>query len=391
MRSYNVRGDRGAPCSYPSRGSTVGPKPVTFIARRSEGTVRTVGATLVERLERMLLPGKLDRLTDDQLLDSRLCDLPLSMAGTPLEPRVARLHKELRVRGLHFEPHTWLSEEWFTPDQVPGFAIPFYLAHPRLSKLERKQMLEVEGGTEKECLRILRHEAGHALDNAFHLHGRRRYRDVFGSYTRRYPDWYMPEPNSRDYVLHLPAWYAQAHPAEDFAETFAVWLAPGSRWRRRYQGWPALRKLAFVDELMNEIAGKVPANRSRERVGELHEIVVTLREHYRKKRRYYAFQWPPDYDRDLLRIFSSELRHRSSPTAVSFLRRHRRALCQEVAEGTGVHSYAINQMFIHMANRCRELKLRLGLTEEHARQKLLVLLTVQTMNGIHTGYHRIAL
>jgi hypothetical protein len=330
-------------------------------------------------------------MSDEQLLDIRLCDLPLRIEGTPLELRLARLYRELEARGLRFKPHVWLSEEWFTPDEVPGFAIPFYLAHPRLARLERKQMLQVEGGTEHECLRILRHEGGHAIDNAFHLHRRQRYRELFGSYMQPYPDWYRPEPNSRDYVLHLPAWYAQAHPAEDFAETFAVWIRYGSRWRKRYEGWRALRKLEYVDEVMRGLAGKAPANKSRARVEELGKIKITLREHYRKKRQYYDFMWPPDYDRDLLRIFSTEPRNDRDQSAVSFLRRHRRELCSQVSEGTGVHIYAIDQMFGEMINRCRELKLRVGLTPEHARQKVLVMLTVQTMSGIHTGYHRIAL
>jgi hypothetical protein len=339
----------------------------------------------------MSVSRTLDRMTEEQLLDMRLCDLPLSIAGTLLEARVVRLYRELRVRGLRFKPHTWLSEEWFTPDGVSGFAIPFYLSHPRLSRLERKQVLEVEGSSEKECLRIMRHEAGHAIDNAFHLHGRQGYRKLFGSFSRPYPEWYKPEPNSRDYVVHLPAWYAQAHPAEDFAETFAVWLAPGSRWRKQYEGWPALRKLRYVDQVMNEIAGKALTNRWREKVGDLPELVTTLREHYRKKRQYYAFHWPPDYDRDLLRIFSPEPSPRPCLSALSFLKQHRRELCQEVAEGTGVHSYAIQQMYVHMANRCRDLKLHVCLSQESTRRKLLVLLTVQTMNGIHSGYHRIAL
>ena len=330
-------------------------------------------------------------MTDEQLLDARLCDLPLGIEGTPLERRVGRLHEELEARGLRFKPHVWLSEEWFSPDQVAGFAIPFYLAHPRLSKLERKQMFEVEGGSERDCLRIMRHEAGHAMDNAFRLYRRPSYRELFGSYKRPYPNWYKPEPNSRDYVLHLPAWYAQAHPAEDFAETFAVVIAPGSRWRKQYSGWPALRKLEYVEGIVRELGGKTPADESRERVEELSGLGTTLREHYRKKRQYYAFLWPPDYDRGLLRIFSPEPRHKSAPSAVAFLRRSRRELCREVAEATGVHSYAIDQMLTQMINRCREMKLRVDLTPEHTRQKVLVLLTVQTMNGIHSGYHRIAL
>jgi hypothetical protein len=330
-------------------------------------------------------------LTDEQLLAIRLCDLRLSIAGTPLENRVARLYQELKAHGLRFKPHVWMAEEWFTPDQVPGFAIPFYLGHPRLSKLERKHMLEVEGGTEQECLRILRHEAGHAIDNAFNLHTRRGYQQLFGSFRHPYPNWYRPKPNSRNYVLHLPAWYAQAHPAEDFAETFAVWLAPGSRWRKQYQGWPALDKLEYVDELMRELKGKPPTNKMRRRVGQLSEIKITLREHYVKKRQHYAFQGPPDYDRVLHRIFSAEPRHQSCPSALSFLRRHRREICREVAEGTGIHNYAINQILGQMINRCRELRLRVALTEERAKEKVLVFLAAQTINGIHTGYHRIAL
>jgi hypothetical protein len=334
---------------------------------------------------------ELDRMTDEQLLALRLCDLNLSIEGTPLEARVMRLYEELGARGLRFRPHVWLSEEWFTPDRVPGFAMPFYLAHPRLSKLERKHMLEVEGGTEKECLRIMRHETGHAIDNAFNLHAKRRYRELFGPFARPYPDWYKPEPNSRDHVVHLPAWYAQAHPAEDFAETFAVWMTPGSRWRRQYKGWPAFRKLEYVDGLMEGIKGEAPVNRSREKVEPLGEIEITLGEHYRKKQHHYAFQGPPDYDRDLFRIFSYEADRKANPSAASFLQRHRGELRREVAEGTGVHNYAIDQVLGQMIIRCRELNLRVSLTEQQAKQKVLVLLTAQTITGIHTGYHRIAL
>ena len=109
----------------------------------------------------------LDGITDRQLLDVRLCDLPLKIEGTRLEQRMEKLYRELNARSIAFKPHVWLGEEWFTPDGVAGFAIPFYLAHPRLMKLERAQMLEVEGASEGECMRILRHEAAHALAMPF--------------------------------------------------------------------------------------------------------------------------------------------------------------------------------------------------------------------------------
>ena len=188
-----------------------------------------------------------------------------------------------------FRPYFWLSNEWFTPDAHSGIAIPFYLAHPRLRQLERRQMYEVEGGTERWCMRILRHEVGHALDNAYRLHFRRRYRELFGSWAAPYPKFYQPKPYSKSYVIHLDMWYAQAHPAEDFAETFAVWLRPGSGWRQRYAGWPALRKLEYVDELMAEIAGEAPAVTTRAAVAaaarSAHDPPRALREEARALRR----------------------------------------------------------------------------------------------------------
>ncbi|MFL6207859.1 MAG: putative zinc-binding metallopeptidase [Pyrinomonadaceae bacterium] len=331
-------------------------------------------------------------MTDEQLLDMRLCDLPIRMAGTALAQRIKHLYVELAERGLRFRPHVWLSAEWFSPDGVPGFAIPFYLAHPRLMRLERRQMLEVEGATERDCLRIMRHEAGHALSNAYRLHYKRRWRELFGSFTKPYPEFYKPKPHSRNHVLHLAAWYAQAHPAEDFAETFAVWLAPGGRWRSRYQNWPALSKLEYIDELMEELSGRAPVVRRRAKVEPLSELKLTLRAHYERKRARYVMRSPAPFDPDLQRIFAPRTGHNTArPTAVSYLRRVRRELVHAVAEGTGMHAYAVDQIMAHVIDRCRALRLRLGLSQEQTRRKVLVMLTVQTMNGVHTGYHRIPL
>ena len=177
--------------------------------------------------------------------------------------------KSSQARGIRLRPHAWISSEWFSPADVPGIAIPFYLAHPRLMKLEKKMMLEVEGGTWSECMAILRHEAGHAVQHAYQLQRRRRWQQLFGPSSKHYPRYYRPNPASRRYVQHLRRWYAQSHPDEDFAETFAVWLRPRSNWRTRYAGWPALKKLEYVDELMGEIAGKRPPVTTRERVDPL--------------------------------------------------------------------------------------------------------------------------
>ena len=167
--------------------------------------------------------------------------------------------KELAQRDLRFNPHFWLSDEWFSPAGVPGVALPFYLAHPKLTRLERSQMLEAEGATGKSCMRLLRHELGHAIQHAFSLQRRREWQRQFGKASKPYPNASRPNPASRRYVHNLPAWYAQSHPEEDFAEPSRCGCARYN-WRRRYGGWPALHKLEYVDDLMAELAGRLPCS-----------------------------------------------------------------------------------------------------------------------------------
>src|SRR5437588_9151895 len=211
-------------------------------------------------------------LSDDRLLRLRLKDLKVTVEGTWLERCLHDLYGELEERGLRIKPHAWISNEWFSPDDTPGIAIPFYLAHPRLMRLERKMIIDVEGGTVPECMRILRHEAGHVMQHAYQLQSRRRWQQLFGASSRRYPAYYRPNPASRRHVQHLPLWYAQSHPDEDFAETFAVWLTPRSNWRSRYSGWPAFKKLQYVDELMSEIGAEKPSLVGRTRIEPLNTL-----------------------------------------------------------------------------------------------------------------------
>jgi hypothetical protein len=329
-------------------------------------------------------------LDDEALLNLRLAELPLAIEG-PLAERVAQLGRELEERGLRFPLHFYLSDEWFTPDGTSAIAIPFYLAHPRLAKLEEAQMLEVEGGEHEWCMRILRHEAGHAIDNAFRLRLRRQRRQIFGLPSQPYPEFYTPRPYSKSFVLHLDAWYAQSHPDEDFAETFAVWLTPTSEWRQRYAGWPASKKLECMDEIMASIRHRPPRVTNQEEVDPLHRLRRTLRQHYRNKRRYYGIDYPHFYDRDLRRLFSEAPEFSENMTAAQFLERTRRPTRRLVAGWTGIYQYTIDKVLVDMISRCRELKLRLAVPEDRARQEFAVLLTVQAMNYLHSGGHRIFL
>jgi hypothetical protein len=336
------------------------------------------------------LPADWTGLPDEQLLDVRMADLPLRIEGV-LAERVALLQQELEAAKLRFPVHFYLSDEWFTSDGATSVAIPFYLAHSRLEKLENAQMLEVEGGEHEWCMRILRHEAGHALDNAFKLRLRRQRRQVFGSPAEPYPESYTPKPYSKSFVLHLDAWYAQSHPDEDFAETFAVWLTPNSEWRQRYVGWRALDKLEYMDRLMLSLREQPPRVQNPAEVDALPRLRKTLRQHYRTKRKHYGVDYPNFYDRDLRRVFSDAPEHAGNMTAAHFIQRTRRQVRRVVASWTGIYQYTIDQVLEDMINRCRELKLRLGVPEEQARQEFTVLLTVQAMNYLQSGGHRLFL
>jgi hypothetical protein len=328
---------------------------------------------------------------DERLLEVRLCDLGVSIEASSLAERVAELNAELESRSLVFKPHVWLSDEWFTPDGVAGIAIPFYLAHPRLARLELAQMLEVEGGTPDWCLRILRHEAGHAIDNAFDLRRRTRRRRLFGPSSAPYPEYYLPKPYSKSFVLHLDSWYAQSHPDEDFAETFAVWLTPESHWAERYAGWPALKKLEYMDALMRELAGRKPSVPARREVDALRRLKKTLAQHYAGKREHYGVEHPDFYDRDLRRLFSDRPEHASNITAPRFIARVRKDVRRMIASWTGEYQYTIDQVIEDMIDRSRELKLRLKAPEDRTKLDFLVVLTVQVMNYLHSGRHRTAL
>jgi hypothetical protein len=341
-------------------------------------------------MPRLPLPRDWADFDDEQLLDVRMADLPLAIEGT-LAGRIAQIREELEARGLGFSLHFYLSDEWFTPDGATAIAVPFYLAHPRLARLEEAQMLEVEGGEHEWCMRILRHESGHAIDHAYRLRLRRQRRRIFGSPSKPYPEFYTPKPYSRSYVLHLDAWYAQSHPDEDFAETFAVWLTPTSEWRTRYADWPALKKLDYMDTLMGSIRGKPPRVANPAEIDPLRRLRKTLRQHYRTKRRHYGLDYPHFYDRDLRRLFSDAPEFADSITAAQFIARIRRPTRRLVSSWTGIYQYTIDRVLEDMVARCRELKLRLAVPEEQARQEFTVLLTVQAVNYLHSGGHRVFL
>ncbi len=311
----------------------------------------------------------------------------MQIEGTWLQPLLERVYEEIIERGIRLRPAAWVSDEWASPDGIAGIQIPFYVLHPRLRALEQRMMHYVEGGGKREALRLIRHEMGHAVQHAWALQRRADWRRVFG-HARPYPDEYRPNPSSRNYVQHLPGWYAQSHPAEDFAETFAVWLNPTSGWRRQYAGWRALRKLEYVDELAGKLNDLRRAPRTRARPHALKSLRATLGEYYETKKKHYGIGFSDTYDRDLERLFSDDPAYAEAESAVSFLRRNRRLLRETVSRGTGQHTLVVDQVLDEIIGRCGELRLRAPGDPDRLKLEFATLLTAHTVHEIRSRQWR---
>lgn len=324
-----------------------------------------------------------EKYSDKKLLQVPLCDLELQLEGTWVDQVILRLRLELLQRGIAVRPHFWVSDEWLTPDGVIGVAIPFFILHPRLIAFERRFMLDVEGGTRDTCLRLLRHEMGHVVCNAYGLHRSVRWRELFGSPAKTYPEYYRPNPASRSYVQHLPGWYAQSHPDEDFAETFAVWLPPRSAWRKRYAGWPALKKLEYVNEVIPRLSQKKPVVTSRARPYSLARQRMTLHEYYQARRDAYDLSYSAAYDSALCRLFGDAADPKLGVPAGQFLRRHRKQIRDLVAEFTGESRFVLDQVLKEVIDRCIQLKLRATTDEQQLVTRAAILVTVNSAQRLY--------
>ena len=324
-------------------------------------------------------------LPDQELLKLRICDLHVRIEGSELEPRIAQIYRELESRGLPLKPECYLADEWFSPEGSPLIAIPFYLVHPRLKQLELHQMLEVEGGTPEWCDELLRHECGHAYDHAYRFSQREQWAAIFGNPDLEYsPDNYRPRPYSRSFVQHLPNWYAQAHPDEDFAETFAVWLEwPAEEWRARYRGWKALEKLEYLECLMQEARKTPPAVKKGRRVWDANRSRRTLEKYYAAKRKLYAEEFPDVYDADLRAIF--EKGDAGEETAAQVMRRLQRPLVIAVVRWTGQRKYTVDMLVRRLITRARELKLPAPRDQTKLMIELASYLSALVTNHLHTG------
>ena len=318
-----------------------------------------------------------------QLLQARIKDLKLHLSGTVLERLISQLYAELDAKGISLKPECYLSDQWGCPSGVPVIGIPFYLADPHLHSIE--EALGAGAESERDIMMYLRHEAGHCFNYAWKLYETDEWRKVFGDYTKPYHDDYKPQPFSRKYVLHISGWYAQKHPDEDFAETFAVWLTPGSDWNTRYKSWGALKKLQYVDQVTQMIGKSPPRVSTLERDLDVDEMELTVLEHYRARdlEEKVDLQLGEHLDQDLSNLF--EPAGVAPVRADTFLRAERQTLLQAVTQYSGVSRPVVRSVLEHLTERTSQLSL--SMHAEKAREyslRFTSFLTALSMNFLYT-------
>jgi hypothetical protein len=315
----------------------------------------------------------------DALLGRKISDLGLTMRGTRVERLVEQLYAELSVRGIAFRPPVYLSDQWGCPDGTPLIGVPFYLVDPRLERIEAEMSAGVED--DGEAMKYMRHECGHAINYAFELYERPEWLATFGPYSRPYRERYRADPFSREYVRHILGWYAQKHPDEDFAETFAVWLTPGIDWRREYAEWPALTKLEYVDATMREIGAQTPPPPSpNDDDLPVEAMRYTLGEHYAASDDRVPIADPRQFDGDLRRIFLSAADAPAGEPADAFIQQHYREIISRISYWTAEGPSVVRSLIDHLSRRAGELDMRVGSLEASALIELTAFGTAVVMN-----------
>ena len=325
-------------------------------------------------------------LERERLLAQKISDLGLKIEGTYLQPIVERLYDQLEAAGISLRPLVYLSDEWACPDRIPLIGIPFYLADPQLSRLEDEMMDGIEASTEEEILGYLRHEAGHAFNYAHKLYETPEWLEVFGSFDLPYNDEYSPQPFSRSFVRHIPGWYAQKHPDEDFSETFAVWLNPDSNWREVYRGWGCYPKLEYVGRIVEAYGRRAPAVTGDDYDLSADELKYSVADYYERMRPTLA-EVPAQLDGELSRVFHHASASRDGwMRADELLEKHKRRIIFDVAYWTGLYDVKVRSLLGHLTARCKVLDL--GLARERESQALIdftAFMTTLCMNKLYKG------
>ena len=288
------------------------------------------------------------------LLSKKISELALKIDGTPVERLVFQLYQELERAGISIKPKTYLSDGWGCPNRVPVIGIPFYLVDSKLCSL-KSQLTGIEPEDDTEVMMILRHEAGHAFNYAYRLYKSVKWRQLFGRFSLPYKEQFKVIPFSARFVRHVPGWYVQRHPDDDFAETFSVWLTPDSDWRKRYVGTPALTKLLYVDKTVGRYVNKQAIVTRGKLDMPVEEMTMTLGAWFRKQKKHRRVVLHPILNEDLKRLFPAA----EGKLAVDFLRANRQQLIRELHFWTGIERQTLIALVDELLERVRLLELKI--------------------------------
>jgi hypothetical protein len=332
------------------------------------------------------------RFRESNLFGAPIRDLGLTIDGTRLAPVIDEFRAELAARGItKVVPRFHLSTEWGVPFGTVVIGIPFYLARPELTDLHGEQTGHIEGFNHADILRYLRHEMGHVINYAYKLYDMEAWVKLFGSITQPYREDYRPQPFSRRFVRHLPGWYAQKHPDEDWSETFAVWMTPDRDWRTDYAQLPtALAKLEFCARTLAELGVREPLVTSAELDDDVSGIYYSLEQYYQS----YATDTESGaagLDGDLRAIFDDlneaegGAPHETLPAA-ELIRRHERQLMAAVFRWTGHFPEKTRGLVRDLAKRAEALKqVYPREAEDEALVAVTTLVASLAMNFVHRG------
>lgn len=324
----------------------------------------------------------------EKLLQMKISELGLKLEGTRMEALVNELYKELESAGILLKPRVYLTDEWGCPEGVPIIGVPFYLADEKLARIQNEILEGIEGQSDEEFLMYLRHEAGHAFNYAHKLYESEKWHELFGPYSRPYLEEFEPNPFSRKFVRHIAGWYAQKHPDEDFAETFAVWLTPNSNWQEVYKDWGCYEKLLYVDMIVREVGATEPLIS-----GEVYDVnsealdysLAEYNELYSPR----MVEVPDYFAADLKVIFQKQPpvgEEDNWEPAHDFLSRYRRHITDNISYWTGLNETVVRSLVFRFIGDCRKLDLWIDLDET---QEILVEVTAFTttlcMNRLYKG------
>jgi hypothetical protein len=328
--------------------------------------------------------NNLDKLTLEEILELRIKDLKLEFTSEQ-KKTFQDLFLLLRQNNIDWKPHIWMSDEWFSPDGVSGFAVPFVLAHKKLIQLEVLFLGECEGRNKSEFIKLCCHETGHAIDNAYKLRLNKTRQNIFGLTSKKYPNSYKPKPESKNYISFLGDHYAQAHPDEDWAETFGYFITRGKDYDKKHNS-VVLDKLNCMEGIIKSLPNKNHKNNTQRTPNNIKNDCRTVRQYLIEKRQNLKKNRANFYTKKINNQFSKKVMalpiHR-------YIRENQKKLVQEISNSTGKDIWTINKSLNDLKEECKKQKYTLKYNQRDSFNQVKNLLISHIDEYVQKGQTRI--